>query len=309
MQHLLQRRVLLFGGKGGVGKTTCAAATALAASRRGRRVLLVSTDPAHSTSDIFERPFGATEQEILPSLVGLEIDPAAEARRYIADVKARATALFKTSINTRALEQIDIAGSMPGIEDAALFDRVADVILTRAGDYDLVVLDTAPTGHTLQLLRMPAAMSGWLRALADSRRQMLPDDRTETDEIVAALDARIARLDALRTRLTSHRDTAFVLVLIPERLPLDETVRAAEQLEQSGLSLGGIVVNRVLPADAGGAFIEARRRQQQVYLAEIDRRFAGAHRVRIAERPSDVHGIADLQAVAASLFTELTVRP
>jgi arsenite/tail-anchored protein-transporting ATPase len=309
VQHLLQRRVLLFGGKGGVGKTTCAAATALAASRRGRRVLLVSTDPAHSTSDIFERPFGATEQEILPSLVGLEIDPAAEARRYIADVKARAATLFKTSINTRALEQIDIAGSMPGIEDAALFDRVADVILTRAGDYDLVVLDTAPTGHTLQLLRMPAAMSGWLRALADSRRQMLPDDRTETDEIVAALDARIARLDALRTRLTSHRDTAFVLVLIPERLPLDETVRAAEQLEQSGLSLGGIVVNRVLPADAGGAFIEARRRQQQVYLSEIDRRFAGAHRVRIAERPSDVHGIDDLLAVAGSLFTELTARP
>jgi arsenite/tail-anchored protein-transporting ATPase len=306
--HLLQRRILLFGGKGGVGKTTCAAAAALAASRRGRRVLLVSTDPAHSTADIFERPFGATEREILPMLAGLEIDPAAEARRYIADVKARATALFKTSINARALEQIDIAGSMPGIEETALFDRLTDVVLTRAADYDLVVLDTAPTGHTLQLLRMPAAMAGWLRALAESRRQMLPDDRTETDEIVAALDARIARLDELRARLASHRDTAFVLVLIPERLPLDETARAADQLEQAGLPLGGIVVNRVLPADAAGAFIDARRRQQQVYLAEIDRRFAAAHRVRVAERPSDVHGVDDLAEVAASLFPAPTVR-
>jgi len=306
--HLLQRRLLLFGGKGGVGKTTCAAATALAASRRGRRVLLVSTDPAHSTSDVLERPIGATEQEILPLLSGLEIDPGAEARRYIADVKARATELFKASINTRALEQIDIAGSMPGIEDAALFDRLAELILTRAADYDLLVLDTAPTGHTLQLLRMPASMAGWLRALAESRRQMLPDDRAATDEIISALDARIARLDALRTRLTSHRDTAFVLVLIPERLPLDETVRAADQLEQAGLSLGGIVVNRVLPADASGAFVEARRRQQQVYLSEIDRRFAAARRTRVVERPSDVHGIDDLLGIAASLFPATTVR-
>ena len=137
---------------------------------------------------------------------------------------------------------------------------------------------------------------------------MLPDDRTATDEIILALDARIARLDALRTRLTSHRDTAFVLVLIPERLPLDETVRAADQLEQAGLSLGGIVVNRVLPADASGAFVEARRRQQQVYLSEIDRRFAAARRTRVVERPSDVHGIDDLLGIAASLFPATTVR-
>jgi arsenite/tail-anchored protein-transporting ATPase len=303
VRHLLRRRLLLFGGKGGVGKTTCASAAALAASRAGKRVLLVSTDPAHSTADIFGRPFADTEQEVLPSLVGLEIDPPAEARRYIADVKARATALFKTSITTRALEQIDLAGAMPGIEDAALFDRVAGIIVTRAAEYDLVVLDTAPTGHTLQLLRMPAAMAGWLRALADSRRQMLPDDRGSADEIVASLEARIARLEAVRTRLTSQRDTAFVVVLTPERLPIEETARAAEYLQEAGLSLGAVVVNRVLPADATGEFIEARRRQQTVYLAEISRRFAGAHLVHVAERRADVHGIEDLEAIAASLIT------
>jgi arsenite/tail-anchored protein-transporting ATPase len=301
VRHLLDRRVLLFGGKGGVGKTTCAAATALAASRHGRRVLLVSTDPAHSMSDVFGSPVGATEHEIAPSLVGLEIDPGREARRYIADVKARASALFRTSINTRALEQIDLAGSMPGIEEAALFDRVADVVVTLAGDYDLVVLDTAPTGHTLQLLRMPSAMAAWLRALTESRRQMLSDDRVETDPIIAALDARVAKLDALRARLASSRDTAFVLVLTPERLPIDESARAADELQRVGLPLGAIVVNRVLPDEASGAFIEARRRQQQVYLSEIDRRFDGKPRVRVAERPSDVHGVADLEAVARAL--------
>src|SRR5262249_31639953 len=256
-----------------------------------------------STSDVFGQQFADTEQEILPSLYGLEIDPAAEARRYIVDVKARAAALFKTAINPRALEQIDLAGAMPGIEDAALFDRVAEIIVTRAGDYDLVVLDTAPTGHTLQLLRVPAAMSGWLRALADSRRKTLPDDRRGADEIVASLEARIARLEAVRTRLTSQRDTAFVLVLTPERLPIDETSRAAGQLEDAGLSLGAIVVNRVLPAEASGDFLAARRRPQQVYLTEISRRFAGAHLVHVTERRADVHGIADLDTIAGSLMT------
>jgi arsenite-transporting ATPase len=302
VHDLLRRRVLFFGGKGGVGKTTCAAATALAASRAGRRVLLVSTDPAHSTSDIFARPFAATEQEILPSLVGLEIDPASEARRYIAEVKGRAEALFKGAASARALEQIDIAGSMPGIEDAALFDRVADIVITRAAEYDLVVVDTAPTGHTLQLLRMPQAMAGWLRALADSRRHMLPDDRAGTDEIVSTLEARIARLDAFHARLTSHAATAFVLVLTPERLPIDETARAAVQLRQTGVLVGAVVVNRVLPGDASGDFLEARRRQQQIYLREIDERFTGTNLVRLTERRADVHGVADLSEVAAMLF-------
>jgi arsenite-transporting ATPase len=302
VRDLLNRRVLLFGGKGGVGKTTCAAATALAASRTGRRVLLVSTDPAHSTSDMFETPFTPTAREILPSLAGLEIDPAAEAQSYIAEVKARAMKLFKGAVSARALQQIDLAAAMPGIEDAALFDRLAGLLTAEADGYDLVVVDTAPTGHTLQLLRMPMAMAGWLRALADSRRHMLPDDNRDTDEIVATLEARVAKLEALKARLTSPSITAFVLVLLAERLPIDESVRAAEQLRDAGVTIGAMVVNRVLPADARGDFIEARRRQQEVHLREIDRRFGEFRRVRVVERRADIHGLADLGDVAANLL-------
>src|SRR5262245_29069247 len=166
--QLIDKRVLFFGGKGGVGKTTCASAVALWASRAGKRVLLVSTDPAHSTADIFGIAVGGAESEILPSLFALEIDSAAEAKQYIADVRARATALFGPGA-TKALQQIDLAGSMPGIEDAALFDRISRIVADQAGEYDLVIFDTAPTGHTMPLLRMPEAMTAWLRALAQSR--------------------------------------------------------------------------------------------------------------------------------------------
>jgi arsenite/tail-anchored protein-transporting ATPase len=301
MRHLLSRQVLFFGGKGGVGKTTCASATALGASRAGKRVLLVSTDPAHSTSDMFGTPFGDQEREIQPSLFGVEIDPAAEARRYIEDVKTRATALFGGSSIGKALRQIDLAASMPGIEEAALFDRVSRLVAERSTAYDLVIFDTAPTGHTLQLLRTPEAMTAWLRALAASRRAMLPDDRRDTDQIVATLEDRVARLDQFRTRLTSRATTAFVLVLIPERLPIDETARAAEQLADAGIDIGSVVVNRVLPDNATGEFVEARRRQERLHLAEIDRRFAGYRLTHVAQQPTDVHGLEALGAVAHTL--------
>jgi arsenite/tail-anchored protein-transporting ATPase len=303
VHDLLRRQALFFGGKGGVGKTTCASATALAASRAGRRVLLVSTDPAHSTSDIFGCPFASTARQILPFLSGLEIDPVAEARRYIADVKRRAAALFRGPGSARALEQIDVAATMPGIEDAALFDRVAELVATPPATYDLMVVDTAPTGHMLQLIRTPLAISGWLRALADTRRHVLPEDRVESDEILNSLESRIDRLQVVRARLTSANVTAFVLVLTPERLPIDETLRAAAQLRDIGVKVGAVVVNRVLPADATGEFVEARRRQQLVHLQEIDRRFRGEALVHVTERRADIHGIADLEAIAAMLFT------
>src|SRR3954452_8665144 len=111
MEWLLDRRVVFFGGKGGVGKTTCSSAFALAASRRGRRVLLVSTDPAHSTSDIFERQIGPDEREIEPHLWALEIDAAREALRYVGEVKRDVARMFSPSVIRQAYRQIDTAAA------------------------------------------------------------------------------------------------------------------------------------------------------------------------------------------------------
>ncbi|PYS55674.1 MAG: hypothetical protein DMG13_02905 [Acidobacteria bacterium] len=110
MRDLFKKRILFFGGKGGVGKTTCASAAALAAARQGKRVLLVSTDPAHSTSDIFERPFSHEETEIYPGLAGIEVDADFEARRYIDSVKGQIAKLFSPSILKEAQRQIELGG-------------------------------------------------------------------------------------------------------------------------------------------------------------------------------------------------------
>jgi arsenite-transporting ATPase len=302
LQGLLDREVLFFGGKGGVGKTTCAAAMALAASRAGRKVLLVSTDPAHSTSDIFERPIGADPTELLPNLWGLEIDAATESARYVLEVKDRVRALFGHSILKEAYKQIDLAASMPGAEEVALFDRMGGLIRGEDPRFNLIIFDTAPTGHTLRLVKMPELMDAWIRALTRSRRAMLGvegDDKE--DPILVSLKDRYERLQGLRARLMSGRTSAFVLVLIPERLPIEETARALTQLDDTGIKVGGLVVNRVLPRETSDAFLQQRRAQEQIYLDEIARRFADRPRVYLPQFPRDVYGLASLGPVAEAL--------
>src|SRR6185436_12206719 len=195
-----------------------ASAMALAASRAGKRVLLVSTDPAHSTSDMFERPIGPEAVPLLPNLHGLEIDGAFETSRYVKTVKEQINGLFGHHILKEASRQIDLAASMPGAEEMALFDRIGSLIRGEDERFDLIVFDTAPTGHTLRLIRMPELMEAWIRALSRSRRAMLGVDQDDaTDPIMLSLGERLERLREMRARMMSGRTSGFVLVLIPER--------------------------------------------------------------------------------------------
>jgi arsenite-transporting ATPase len=301
--RLLDRKVLFFGGKGGVGKTTSASATALAASRAGRRVLLVSTDPAHNTSDIFDRPIGPDIVEVLPNLHALEIDAGRESARYVAEVKERIQSLFGHQILKEAHRQIDLAASMPAAEEVALFDRIGALIRGEDDRFDLLVFDTAPTGHTLRLIRMPELMEAWIRALSRSRRAMLGVDQDDkNDPIMLSLADRLERLREFRARLVSPRVTAFVLVLVAERLPIEETSRALAQLDEAGVRVGALIVNRVLPASSPDPFLVARQGQERIYLDEIDQRFKHVPIMRVPQLPRDVHGTKTLETIAAALF-------
>ena len=317
MRELLKKRVLFFGGKGGVGKTTCASAMAMAACKEGKRVLLVSTDPAHSTSDIFEQQFTREESEIYPGLMGIELDAEFEARRYIDGVKAQIATLFSPAILKEAERQIELAASMPGMEEVALFDRMSDLIVGRLDDYDLVVFDTAPTGHTLRLLRMPELMSSWIEALSKRRKTLLTLNQgidklrsivdkpaIEDDPILATLERRREKLDRVRIRMMQHNFTGFVIVLIPERLPIEESARAAEMLKESNVNVCGILVNRVLPENLEGSFYHARRQQEQVYRDEITRRFAGYRLKWIPQFETDVYGLKNLERISAEIISQ-----
>jgi arsenite-transporting ATPase len=310
LKRLAERQTLFFGGKGGVGKTTCSAAVALALATEGRRVLLVSTDPAHSTSDIFEQSIGPKERELRPGLWGLEIDAEAEASRYIKDVRRDIERMFSPSVVNQAHKQIELAAASPGLVEVALLDRMIDLVVDRSASYDALIFDTAPTGHTLQLLRMPEAMTTWIQALVKHRRVLLEMDRGSDeplstvladDPVLSALERRRQRLEDLRNTMVDRARTVFVLVTIAERLAIEETARAADVLGETSLTIGGLIVNRVLPDGLGGEFYASRKSQEHVYLEEITRRFSNLPRLLIRQLPRDVHGLESLKQIAEQL--------
>lgn len=316
--------LLFVGGKGGVGKTTAAAALGLAAADRGRRCLLVSTDPAHSLADLFGRPVGDRGAAVADGLRALEIDPDRQADAHVRTVKARMKRLVHPRLYDEVDRQLDLARLAPGTMEAALLERVAEVMTLAGREYDQVVFDTAPTGHTVRLLSLPDVMAAWTDGLLGHRERAarlgaalrgLGGGRVRGDDLSrleTAADhepgSRDARLDdllrarrrkfiAAREQLLDRSRTAFVSVLNPDRLSVLETVRAHEVLRRFSIPVTALVVNRVLPDDAGGAFLAARRRQEARYLTEIDRAFAGVPRVRIPLLPGDVHDFDTLRAL------------
>ncbi len=307
--------IVFFGGKGGVGKTTLAAAFALRSARRGVRTLLVSTDPAHSTGDILGVSLGDEPREVVENLHALEIDPEIEADRYIADVKDRVREVASPRILDEVEREIDLARSSPGAEEAALLDRFAELMREAGSAWDRIVFDTAPTGHTVRLLSLPELMSRWIDGLVSRRRKVRSLGRMwrnvagaaageagkEDDPVLEALERRQERFRAARDIVTDPARTAFTFVLTPERLPILETRKAVAALRRSKIPVAAVIVNRVLPTDAEGSFMARRREREAGYLEEIDRELGDLPRLRIPLFDSDVQGREGLNRVITAL--------
>lgn len=326
---LLDRRLLFVGGKGGVGKTTIAAALAIAAADRGRRCLVVSTDPAHSLGDVFDVSVGGSEKRLDERLWGLEIDPDDEAERHIAAVKLQMKNFVHPRMYGAVDRQLDFARLAPGTMEAALLERMAELMADAGGRFDLVLFDTAPTGHTLRLLSLPDIMMAWTEgllqhdqrssALASTLKRFSNERRKEDQALVGEVPAdhpegsREARIaDVLRTRqrklrrasdlLLDRTTSAFVLVLNPDKLSLLESRKALAALEQVHVPVEALVVNRVLPEDADGGFIDARRRHEVAYRVAIDQEFAALPRIVLPLMAEDVHGLDALRRLGRRLI-------
>tara|TARA_R110002126_G_scaffold15185_20_gene62600 strand:- start:11711 stop:12715 length:1005 start_codon:yes stop_codon:yes gene_type:complete len=324
---LTDKRLLLVGGKGGVGKTTTSAALALLAAERGKKVLLVSTDPAHSLSDAFNRPIGDNVTRLAPHLDGLELDPDREVEQHLAKVSAQLKRFTRPEMYTEIERQMRLTRQSPGAQEAAMLERMATVIELGLADYDLLIFDTAPTGHTLRLLSLPEAMAAWTQGLlnANKRSEKLGDvlghltpkagrdvanpladpeqhATSGMDErnkaITETLLARQRLLQRTREVLTDKQQSALLFVLTPEKLPILETGRAVQSLLHEKLPLAGLVVNRILPDTADGDFLAARRAQEKIHLAQIDQDFAALPRYKVPLQATDIQGLTALQYMA-----------
>ena len=330
LRDLFDHHLIFVGGKGGVGKTTTAAAIGLAAAEQGRRCLLVSTDPAHSLGDIFELTIGDSETRLGDRLWGLEIDPDAEANRHIQTVKDQMKRLVHPRLYDEIDRQLDLARFAPGASEAALLERVAEFMGDGASNFDLVVFDTAPSGHTVRLLSLPEVMGAWTDGLLRSRQRSsrlgsalrhLGGGRVKGDDLSMidnaedhVEDSVAARLNAVlqrrrrtflvaRDRLLDTTTTAFLLVVNPDKLSILESRKVIDLLSRFKLAVTALVVNRVLPDEAAvaGTFFDARRDQERAYLHEIDETFSDLPRVVIPLLRHDVHGLDSLRQVGQHL--------
>lgn len=328
--QVLNKSVILVGGKGGVGKTTMASSLALLAARQGKRVLLVSTDPAHSLADAFDCKIGDRITPIAHNLDALEIDPDQEVQCHIQRVTEQMRQFVHPDMFAEIERQMRLTAQSPGAHEAALLERIARTLEEAERSHDLVIFDTAPTGHTLRLLTLPEAMAAWTqgmlrhdkksKALSGVLDHLTPRGGKDIDSPFAnplehATDGQSERTAAITQRLLDRQrlfqrtreqfldrsHTAMLFVLTPEKLPILETKRAVQTLTQERMPIAGLIINRVLPENADGEFLAKRRVQEQQHLQRIEALFTKQRLLRLPLIEEDIQGIEALQNMAKRL--------
>jgi len=284
-------KFIFFSGKGGVGKTTMACATALHYATEGRKTLIVSTDPASNLSDVFEQEIGHKITPIVgvSNLHAMEIDPDEATKEY----KERIIAPFREIMPEDVIASIDEQLSGPCTTEMASFDRFIDFMETN--EYEIIVFDTAPTGHTIRLLELPV---DWSRHIEESAKG---SGQTCLGPVQSIQDSK-EKYDRATALLKDPTKTTFIFVMRPEELSLYETLRASKELETIGIKSGEIIINGILPEEVCEIdFFRKKYDSQQKIIKEIEK--IDKPKRYMLLRDNEVKGINALKDVAEELFT------
>jgi arsenite-transporting ATPase len=312
------RRYVMFGGKGGLGKTTFSAATAFWLAKQGHKVLVFSVDPQASLSDIFEKDiFGKGPVQITDNLWAQEIDADRHIAEYQDEIRTKILDMYGFEEVPEEIEDyIQAASAEPAMEESAIFDSVVDIVV--GGDYDYYIYDLVPLGHALYYLSMAKVYDEWISKITHLREEMREyeevvarlrrDKEIEEDQILGELQYIRDRINAA-SRILSDRDrTAFFFVVIPEEMVLADTRKAAELFAKFDVPIAGYVVNRVLPEELGGegapAFLANRVKMQRRYLDQIRSTLGDQILAQVPELERDVTGLEMIERTASILFKE-----
>jgi arsenite-transporting ATPase len=299
-------KLIIFGGKGGVGKTSCAIATALALSEN-YKTLLISTDPAHSVSDSLEQEIGFNVVKVNGNYNLDAIEVVAEEALSIFKTEhySELKKLFDTSTN---LDNDDIEEmltlSIPGIDEVMILKTITDFI--EEGKYEKYVVDTAPTGHVLRLISYPKLLDEWIKVAARMRwkyRYMVTSfsgsyQQDEVDAFLFSMKKTIKRIENLLRDITRCE---FIPVCIPEAMAIMETGRLLGDLDKFGINVKQIIVNNVMPFH-DCEFCRKRKAGQKQYLDEIYEKYSIINKVEVQKFSEEIKGMDTLKLLKMSLF-------
>jgi arsenite-transporting ATPase len=310
------RRYIMFGGKGGLGKTTLSATCAFWLASHGKRVLLFSVDPQASLSDIFQRDiFGKGPVPIIPNLWAQEVDADRRIREYQDEIRKKIIDMYGFD---RVPEEIDsyiaAASAEPAMEESAIFDAVVDIIVQ--GDYDYYIYDLVPLGHALYYLSMAKVYDEWINKITKLRQEMGQYDQVaatlrrernvEGDKILEELQYIKGRINASSQILTDRARTAFFFVVVPEEMIILDTRKAAELFARFDVPIAGYVVNRVIPSrlehERIPPYLKSRIAMQKNHLEGIRKLFGSQILAYVPEMDRDIAGLPMIERLAEALF-------
>jgi arsenite-transporting ATPase len=301
-------RIILVTGKGGVGKTTVAACTALAAADTGHRTLITSTDPAHSLADALSVPLGSEPTEVVPGLAAQQIDTQRQLDRYWG------------SIRRQLMDVLDWGGAggieaeeflvFPGMDE--LFALLEVNRHARSGLYDVVIVDCAPTAETLRLLSLPEVLSWYFEKVLPTERRLMKAARPilsrftdlpiPQDEVFTSAQSVFESIEEVKELMSDPDVTSARLVVNPEKMVIDEARRTYSYLGLFGYGVDGVIVNRVLPQEVSDPYFERWRAIQKGHLDAVDEAFAEVPRLHLRLFDDEMIGIDRLRFMATELY-------
>ncbi|MCX7856961.1 MAG: ArsA family ATPase [Deltaproteobacteria bacterium] len=302
-------KLIMVGGKGGVGKTTCASAIALEAATQKRRVLIISSDPTPSLSDIFELHIGSTEKRILRDLdlYGLEISSDVILNKWKDTFGDEIYEVISSFANVE-YDFVDYIGTAPGIEEEYMLHFIIELV--EASKYDLVVWDTAPAGHTLKLLKLPQLFLKHMEAATKFYMNLYSyfekiKDAIRLKESKKTLLEIIASWEKLAEKIVSFirdtKKTRYVIVTIPEALGVSLTERVIREFRENGLSVDYIIINNVI-READCEFHKIRKKMQESYIRMLAERYSYIKLVELPLFPEEVKGYRKIEKICKLLF-------
>ncbi len=315
LQHP-ERRYIMFGGKGGLGKTTFSAAAAYWLARQGKKVLVFSVDPQASLTDIFEQDiFGKGPVQVMENLWAQEIDADSHIRAYQQEIRQKILDMYGLPAVPEEIEHyIQAASAEPAMEESAIFDAVVDVVMK--GEFDYYVYDLVPLGHALYYLSMAKVYDEWINKITKLREEMREYEEmvsrlrrekpSEQDQILQELLYIKKRINTSAGVLTDKRQTGFFFVVVPEAMVIDDTQKAARMFAQFDVPLAGYVVNRVLPRSLLDQtipdYLRRRISMQERHLNDVRSAFGDQVMALVPEMERDVTGLAMIEKMANVMF-------